>query len=285
MALFTALVLLPPMVMAATVGFYAGTFDPPTQVEMGMVRCALGDTSVRQECAGIGKAISRFVVSVNESSDEDTLASTRERALMVKKALQKYGDRVEIMTAPGNREETTRALLQDRNIEQLVQFIDSDSYQAVKSSPVSQDPRLLWMVFSLKKPGSQAPALDPKTLPANVKLFVEIEQPQGSAASAVQKVIQSGGATAGLIDPAVKAVIEKLSLYQEVSADLAKLQRSLFEESWRGFLKDLKAACPSALSQQACAGLAPSWETISIVNEDQINRTDRKGCFSQFSDL
>ena len=102
-ALFTALVSLPPMVMAATVGFYAGTFDPPTQVEMGMVRCALGDTSVRQECAGIGKTLSRFVVSVNESSDEDTLASTRERALMVKKALQKYGDRVEIMTAPGNR--------------------------------------------------------------------------------------------------------------------------------------------------------------------------------------
>ena len=275
-ALFTALVSLPPMVMAATVGFYAGTFDPPTQVEMGMVRCALGDTGFHKQCARIGKPLSRFVVSVNESSDEDTLASTRERALMVKKALQKYGDRVEIMTAPGNREETTRALLQDRNIEQLVQFIDSDSYQAVKSSPVNQDPRLLWMVFSLKKPEGPAPALDLKTLPANVKLFVEIEQPQGSAASAVQKLIQSGGATAGLIDPAVKAVIEKLSLYQEVSEDLAKLQRSLFEESWTGFLKDLKSACPSTLGDKDCTSLASSWETIAIVNEDHINRTDPK---------
>ena len=72
---------------------------------------------------------------------------------MVKKALQKYGDRVEVVTAPGNREEKTRALLEDRNIERLVQFIDSDSYQAVKSSPVSQDPRLLWMIFSLKQAG------------------------------------------------------------------------------------------------------------------------------------
>ena len=279
---FTALVSLPPMVMAATVGFYAGTFDPPTQVEMGMVRCALGDTGFHKQCARIGKPLSRFVVSVNESIDEDTLASTRERALMVKKALQKYGDRVEIMTAPGNREETTRALLQDRNIEQLVQFIDSDSYQAVKSSPVNQDPKLLWMVFPLKKPEGPAPALDLKTLPANVKLFVEIEQPQGSVASAVQKLIQSGSATAGLIDPVVKAVIEKLSLYQGVSADLAKLQRSLFEESWRGFLKDLKAACPSALSQQACAGLAPSWETISIIDADQINPTDRKAASANF---
>ena len=275
-------VLFAPMAMAATVGFYAGTFDPPTQAEIGMIRCALGDASVQKECAGIGKTIARLVVSVNESSDEDTLASTRERALMVNKALQKYGDRVEVVTAPGNREEKTRALLQDRNIEQLVQFIDSDSYQTVKSSPVSQDPRLLWMVFSLKKPGSPAPALDLKTLPSNVKLFVELEQRPGSSASAVQKVIQSGGATAGLIDPAVKAVIEKLSLYQEVSEDLAKLQKSLFEESWRGFSKDLKSACPSALSQQACAGLASNWETITIVNEDQINRMDPKSSSANF---
>ena len=277
-----ASVLFPAMVMAATVGFYAGTFDPPTQVEMGMVRCALGDTSFHKQCAQIGKPLSRIVVSVNASSDEDTLASARERALMVKRALQKYGDRVEIVTAPGNREEKTRALLQDRNIEQLVQFVDSDSYQAMKSSPVSQDPRLLWMVFSLKKPGSPAPALDPKTLPANVKLFVEIEESQGSSASAVQKVIQSGGATAGLIDPAVKTVIEKLSLYQEVSEDLAKLQKSLFEESWKGFLRDLKSACPSALNQQACAGLTSNWDTVSIINADQVDPTDRKNASGNF---
>ncbi|HEY6363370.1 MAG TPA: hypothetical protein VI585_01135, partial [Candidatus Binatia bacterium] len=245
LAFVTVPVLFAPMAMAATVGFFAGTFDPPTQAEIAMLRCALGDASVRQECAGIGKTIARLVVSVNQSHDEDTLASTRERALMVKDALRKYGDRVEVVTAPGSREEKTRALLENKNIERLVQFVDSDSYQAVKSSPVSQDPKLLWMVFSLKQPGSSAPALDPKTLPANVKLFVEIEQPQGGSTSAVQKVIQSGGATAGLIDPAVKAVIDKQSLYQEVSEDLAKLQRSLFEESWKGFLKDLKSACPS----------------------------------------
>ena len=274
LAFLTVSVSFPPMVMAATVGFYAGTFDPPTESEISMLRCALGDARVREECAGIGKTIARLVVSVNESSDEDTLASMRERALMVKKALQKYGDRVEVVTAPGNREEKTRALLQDRNIEKLVQFIDSDSYQAVKSSPVSRDPKLLWMVFSLKKPGSPAPELDPKTLPSNVKLFVEIEQQPGSSAIAVQKLIQSGGATAGLIDPAVKEVIEKLSLYQEISEDLAKLQKSLFEESWKGFLRDLKSACPSTLSDQDCAGLASSWETIAIVNEEQINRTD-----------
>ncbi len=278
----TASVLFPAMVIATTVGFYAGTFDPPTQAEMGMVRCALGDTSFHKQCAQTGKPLSRIVVSVNPSGVEDTLASARERALMVQKALQKYGDRVEIVTAPGNREETTRALLQDRNIEQLVQFIDSDSYQAVKSSPASQDPKLLWMVFLLKKPGSQVPSLDPATLPSNVKLFLEIEQQPASSATAIQKVIQSGGATTDLIDPAVKAVIEKLSLYQEVSAELAKLQRSLFEESWRGFLKDLKAACSSTLSDKDCAGLTANWETVTIVDEDQINRKDPKSSSANF---
>ena len=81
-----ASVLFPAMVMAATVGFYAGTFDPPTQVEMGMVRCALGDTSFHKQCAQVAKPLSRIVVSVNASGDEDTLASARERALMVKNA-------------------------------------------------------------------------------------------------------------------------------------------------------------------------------------------------------
>ena len=272
LAFVTVPVLFAPMAMAATVGFFAGTFDPPTQAEIAMLRCALGDASVRKECAGIGKTIERLVVSVNQSHDEDTLASTRERALMVKDALRKYRDRVEVVTAPGSREEKTRALLENKNTERLVQFVDSDSYQAVKSSPVSQDPRLLWMIFSLKQPGSPTPALDPKTLPANAKLFVEIEQPQGGSSSALQKVVQSGGVMAGLIDPAVKAVIDKLSLYQEVSEDLAELQKSLFEESWKGFLKDLKSACPSTLNQQDCAKLASTWENVSVVNEDKTNR-------------
>ena len=269
-------ILFAPIAMAANTGFYAGTFDPPTQVEIARLRCALGDASVRKECAELGKSIARLVVSVNDSSDGDTLASARERALMVKKALQKYGDRVEVVTAPGNGEKKFRALLEDKNIERLVQFIDSDSYQAVKSLPINQNPKLQWMIFTRKQADGSAPALDPKTLPSNAKLFVEVEQPAGGSASAVQKVIQSGGATAGLIDPAVKAVIEKLSLYQEVSEDLAKLQKSLFGESWTGFRKDLKSACPSVLGQQACAGFVSSWEAITIVDEDPMKPIDRK---------
>src|SRR4026208_2370412 len=94
----------PPIAGAFTVGFYAGTFDPPTLREMAMVRCAFGDASVHKECPDIGKKNSRVVLVVNQAGDEDPLASTRERALMVQQALQKYGDRLEIVTGTGDSE-------------------------------------------------------------------------------------------------------------------------------------------------------------------------------------
>src|SRR5215475_11548512 len=231
----------PPIASAVTVGFYAGTFDPPTLREMAMVRCAFGDASVHKECQEIGKTISRMVVVVNQASDEDPLASTRERVLMVKKALQKYGDRVEIVTATEDSEEKMRSLLGDANVEQLIRFIDEESYKAARSSPANQDPRLLWVVVPLKKQGNSSPAIDTS---ANVKLLSGIEQLKGESSAAVQKAIQAGGTMQGLFDPGVKEVIERLGLYQPVSEDLAGLQKSLFEESWKGFLRTSNPHAP-----------------------------------------
>ena len=78
----------------------------------------------------------------------------------------------------------------------------------------------------------------------------------------------------GLFEPAVKEVIERLGLYQPVSEDLAALQKSLFEESWKDFLNDLKSACPSILNQKECADLASAWDGVSIATDEQLNRTD-----------
>ncbi len=85
------------MAMAVTVGFYAGTFDPPTQAELGNCSLRFRGCRLHKECQEIGKTISRVVVLVNQPNDDDPLASTRERVLMVNKALQKYGDRVEVV--------------------------------------------------------------------------------------------------------------------------------------------------------------------------------------------
>src|SRR5262245_35782414 len=264
--------LFPPMAMAATVGFYAGSFDPPTLGEIAIARCACGDASVHKECQDLGKNISRVVVVVNQAGDEDPLASTRERVLMVKKALQKYGDRVEIATATGDSEEKMQSLLGDRSVEQLIRFIDEESYKAARSSPGNQDPRLLWVIVSLNQ-GRSSSAID--TSP-NVKLLSGIGELKSESSAAIQKAIEAGGTMGGLFDPAVKEVIERLGLYQPVSEDLAGLQKSLFEESWKGFLKDLKSACPSISNQKVCADLGSAWDSVSIAIDESMDRTDGK---------
>lgn len=52
--------------MAASVAFYTGTFDPPTQSQIRMIRCALGDADLHKEYEEIGRKISRLVVLVSD---------------------------------------------------------------------------------------------------------------------------------------------------------------------------------------------------------------------------
>jgi uridine phosphorylase len=120
--------------LAGSEGFYADTFDPPTKTQLGRMRCALGDQSVSTECQ---EKVSRIVVSVTEDPEQDTLASTRERILMVRKALQPYGDRVEVVASPPPKEEQRRrALLEDNSIELSGEFSDPE---AISSTAVQSE--------------------------------------------------------------------------------------------------------------------------------------------------
>jgi len=235
------LVSLAPTAIAASVGFYAGTFDPPTRSEIRMIRCALGDDSLRKDCGEIGKSVSRLVILVIEDSEQDTFASTREQILMLQRALEKHSDRIEIAASTrAKAEQRKRSLLEDKNVERLFEFVPADTYKALKVSPDRQNPRLVSVLFPL----------------AEDRGFLKA----------------SGGAA----QVGVAEIVEKLGLYQEVNEDLAELQRSLFEEGWRDFLKDLKSACPATLNDEDCAELASHWDTVSIVADDQANKTDRK---------
>jgi uridine phosphorylase len=240
--LATVSVFLSPVAMAASVGFYAGTFDPPTQSQIKMIRCALGDAGLHKECQEIGREISRLVVLVSEDSEKETIASTRERILMLRKALEKHGDRVEIVAATTREvEDRRRALLDNKDIEQLFQLVAAGSRKDLQPSPGNRHPKLVWLTFPLE---DGAPFKGPV-----------MDHLDGSAAT---------------------EVIEKLGLYRDISEDLADLQKSLFEEGWRDFLKDLKLACPINVNPKSCSELASHWEDISIVTTDgSIKRTDR----------
>src|SRR5499426_4740295 len=242
LAAFVALSIFPvPKAIAAAVGFYAGTFDPPTRSEIRMIRCALGDDSLRKDCGEIGKSMSRLVVLVIEDSEKDTFASTREQILMLKRALEKHSDRIEIAASTrAKAEQRKRSLLEDKNVERVFEFVPADTYEALKVSPDRQNPRLVSVVFPL----------------------VEERSIFKASAEAAQ-----GG---------VMEIVEKLGLYQDVNEDLAELQQSLFEEGWRDFLKDLKSACPTTLNDNDCAELASHWDTVTIVTDDQTNKMDHK---------
>jgi hypothetical protein len=236
----TASVFSVSMAMAASVGFYAGTFDPPTQSQIKMIRCTLGDAGLHKECEEIGRKISRLVLLVSEDSEKETIASTRERILMLRKALEKYGDRLEIVAAnTAQAEEKKRALVEDKNIAQLFQIVSADSYNELRQSLDGQDPKVAWLIFPLE-----------------------------DGAAFKDPVDRLGG-------PGTTEVIEKLGLYQKISADLADLQRSLFEESWRDFLEDLNSACPINLNQTDCSELSSRWEAIPIVTADDSTKKRR----------
>jgi uridine phosphorylase/phosphopantetheine adenylyltransferase len=230
-------------VCAASVGLYAGTFDPLTRAEERIIRCALGDTDLSRECQKFAKEISRVVILVNEDGEQDTLASTRERVLMVTKAFQGYGGRVEIVAStPPQIAERVHALLADQNVEQLFRIIGPESDRGLESISAGYDHKIVRVIFPLEQNGSAFRATMPSDDPA-----------------------LSGA----------REVIAKLGLYQPLGEDLAELQRSLFEEGWRDFLDDLNSACPDMMNQEICGELASKWKSISIISDDQAARMDR----------
>ena len=221
---------------AASVGLYTGSFDPLTRSEERIIRCALGDKALSRDCQKLANEISRVVILV-EDGEQDTLASTRERVLMVTKALQGYGDRVEVLAStPAQTAERTRALLEDHNVEQLFHIIGPESGTDLKYISAGYDHKTVRVIFPLehKEGASQATSLsDDQTV--------------------------SG----------TKEVIAKLGLYQPLGEDLADLQKSMFEEGWREFLIDLNSACPNILNHEICGDLESKWENISIISNDQ----------------
>ena len=229
---------------ARSVGLYAGSFDPLTRSEERIIRCALGDTAVSRECQKLANEISRVVVLVDEDGEQDTLASTRERVLMVTKALQSYGDRVEVLAStPAQIAERARALLDDQNVNRLFQIIGPESRSDLKYISAAYHHKIVQVIFPLE------------------------QKERASRAT----LLSDGQAVTG-----VKEVIAKLGLYQPLGEDLAELQRSLFEEGWKDFLADLNLACPYILNHEICGDLESKWQNISIISEEKATTMDRR---------
>lgn len=262
---------------AGSVGFYSGTFDPPTQAQIKIIDCALADIAFPKECQEIGKQISRLVVWVSAESAKETHASARERVLMLKKALHKYGERVEVLSGtPAQREDRTRAILAEEGAERSIQFVSQNGYKALQSSTTNGGPNQMWVIIPMDEEGNFRPATGARTLSSNVIILSHPEAFKSLSAGAIQNVLKAGKPIKGLVNPGVREVIEKLGLYRDVSGDLAKLQESLFEEGWTNFIKDLKSACPITLNPQECAELESRWNGISVVTANRTGQANAR---------
>lgn len=260
-SLLAILIFLAPAASAGSIGFYSGTFDPPTQGQLKIVACALGDGASPPQCREFGKQISRLIIWVD--GENETYASARERVLMLKKALSKYGERVEILAGTAvERESRGRAFEAETSGERTIRFVSDSAYKALSAST---GPNQRWVIIPIDGEGNFRPAKTDRFLPANAAILSHAEAFRSLSAAGLRERINAGRTTAGFVSPEVKEVIETLGLYQGVGADLAMLQRALFKEGWRDFLKDLNAACPTVLDRQECAGLDLRWREIPIV--------------------
>lgn len=255
-------------VSSASVGFYSGTFDPPTPAQIKIISCALGEVTVAKECQNIGRRLSRLVVSVGADSDEDHYASVRERVLMLKKALARFGERIEVVAASAAEGgDKTRDIQAAKGAEKTIRLISQNDYQAL---PVSsrRDPWTLWVIVPIDENGNFTPAKSDPSAAGNVTMMSSPQAFRSLSAASIRRLLAAGKPATGLVSAEVREVIEKLGLYQDVTADLENLQRALFTEGWENFLKDLKSACPTAINQRECTVLATQWNEIPVVVED-----------------
>ena len=254
-----------PAASASSIGFYSGTFDPPTQAQLKIVACALGNAVVPPECQRLGKQISRLIIWVEADGLQETYASARERVLMLKKALNKYGERVEIVAGTAaESEERARAVQADKSGDRSIRFASYGAYSGFAAA-AGDDGNQSWVIIPVEGDGNYRPVKAAQGVPANVTILSDRGAFRSLSAAELRDRVSAGRPIAGFVPPEVREVIETLGLYQEVSADLAKLQRVLFEEGWRNFLKDLGTACPIVISRQQCAALDLRWREIPDV--------------------
>jgi Phosphorylase superfamily len=228
---------------ADSVGIYAATFDPPTQARLRILRCALGDVDLPKDCRNLGKNISRLFVLVREDPNLDTLASTRERTLMVKRALKTYGARVQVLPASSpEAEEKKRSLFADKTIDKVYELADGATPSQTPAPTLLWDAKLETVVFPLESDGGAA---------------------------------SPGNTWDPRVDQSVREVMDQLGLYRQVSADLDPLQRALFEEGWNDFLDDLKLACPYTIQRDTCDELSSGWKSISITADSGNSHPQR----------
>lgn len=259
----------------SAIAFYSGTFDPPTLAHLQIIQCALGDLEQNLDCKKLGEKIKRIIVSVNKGGVKDTLTSSSERVLMLQKALEKYGNRVEVVASTTKERDAIKvALTKDQT--QLYQMIGEDSYLALtpdafmgsgpnKDLGISKfivlprdvevistgDARKDVELAEKAKLQNAADALAVQTLTEahkdSVILFPKLTRYSQLSSTLARKKLELSQSVDGILDPKITALIKDFGFYLKLPAELSELSQNMFTEGFSDFLNDIQNACPNIL--------------------------------------
>jgi len=261
--------------LSTTVAFYSGTFDPPTLAHLQIIQCALGDVENNFECQQLGKKIKRVVVSVNKGGAKDTFTSALERVLMLQKALQKYGNKVEII-ASSSQERDKKKIELTKNNSELYQMIGEDSFlllpenafqgQGLNKKEVlskyiilPRDTEAILTGDHLKdveitQKFNQQNEKDKLSVKAmieahadSVVLFPKLAQYNHLSSTLARNNIEQGLPLDQVLAPEVIKIIKNSGFYLKLPTELSKLHQSMFIEGFNDFINDIEKGCPNIL--------------------------------------
>lgn len=101
------------------IGFYSGTFDPPTKAHNVIIRNAIENLR-----------LDRLYIFVNKSSEKITKCSSKERVMMLKRMLKDIEDRVIIIAQSSDSKRDDYLMIKNILIkEKVIHIVGEDSYQ------------------------------------------------------------------------------------------------------------------------------------------------------------
>jgi nicotinic acid mononucleotide adenylyltransferase len=205
---------------APRIGYYIGSFDPPTLAHRAAVIQAIRHFG-----------LVKVYITVNHNTDKDFNASIAERMRMLQLLFADQGDTVVILREPlEGRREFARWVLRRHPGEHLIGIFGDDTFE--KNFKIfAGEPRFDFV--RIARPMSTAECASDTYVP--VVYDIMLKDADGLSSSEARRRISLGLDTSDILSPEVTRFIGASSLYPNVPADVLKVAEEEFLERWSTF--------------------------------------------------
>lgn len=224
------LVMTCPAVAEELVGYYIGSFDPPTLGHKLVVAAAMK-----------AHPLAKVYITVNHNTDKDFNTSMDERLQMMKKLFSEYGDRVEVLREPLEGRPAFARYLLEKHQGKILGIFGDDTFE--KNYKIFTTDADVHDFDYVKVARPEATALESVYVPVVHDLEIDAD---GTSSSAARDLIALGKdpVAAKILSKEVYDYIQELKLYQKISGEkLADAQKD-FLGRYNAFISTLKQQRP-----------------------------------------